>query len=119
MRLQAFLPAIFLMMGEKAQVLANDDFAVLTHQIAAYVKDTSNECLAVMNKVMEIAGGVVQKHAKTQSLDKENAIRAYREIRAHMVDPKLPDTAAMESGWARILSYLREGAEDRAGGAQN
>lgn len=95
-------------------LLANEDFAILTHQIAAYVKDTNSECLAVMNKVMEIAGGVMQKHAKTHPLDKVNAIRAYREIRAHMVDPKLPDTAAMESSWARILSYLREGAEDRA-----
>ena len=52
-------------------LLANEDFAILTHQIAADVKDTNSECLAVMNKVMEIAGGVVQKHAKTQSLDKE------------------------------------------------
>ena len=30
-----------------------------------------------------------------------------------MVDPKLPDTAAMESSWTRILEYLRAGAADR------
>ena len=94
-------------------LLASDDFATLTRQIAAYVRDTDNECLAVMSKVMEIAGGIVQKHAKTHPQDKENAIRAYRDIRSHMVEPRLPDTAPMESTWARILADLRAGAADR------
>ena len=93
-------------------LLVNDDFAILTSQIAAYVKDTDNECLAVINKVMKIAGGIVLKHAKTHPQDKENAVCAYRDIRSNMVNPKLPDTAPMESSWLRILAYLREGAKE-------
>ena len=30
-----------------------------------------------------------------------------------MVSPKLPDTAAMESSWLRILAYLRKEAKER------
>lgn len=36
-----------------------------------------------------------------------------RDIRSNMVPPQLPDTAAMELTWSRILAYLREGAETR------
>lgn len=56
--------------GVLNSLLVNDDFAVLTNQISDYVKDTDNECLAVMNKVMQIAGGILHKHAKTHPLDK-------------------------------------------------
>ncbi len=94
-------------------LIENDDFAVLTKQIAQYVDAAQRESLSVMNAVLETAGKLVTRHSETHPQDKENALRAYHDIRGSMVTPSLPDTAAMESTWSRILDELRKGAEDR------
>ena len=95
------------------KLLINEDFAILTEQIAQYADETNRGSLAVMNKVLQVAGNTVTKHAKTTPADKAIAARVIRDIRSNMVPPQLPDTAAMELTWSRILAYLREGAETR------
>ncbi|MGN1369232.1 MAG: helix-turn-helix domain-containing protein [Aristaeellaceae bacterium] len=95
------------------KLLINEDFAILTEQIAQYADETNRGSLAVMNKVLQVAGNTVTKHAKTTPADKAVAARVIRDIRSSMVPPQLPDTAAMELTWSRILAYLRDGAETR------
>lgn len=99
------------------KLLENDDFAILTEQIAQYVDGTNRAGMAVMNKVLQLAGSLVQKQAKTHPLDKAAAVKTYRDIRANMVPPQIPDTAAMENSWARILAYLKQGAEESVANA--
>ena len=82
------------------KLLVSEDFAILTEQIAQYVDETNRAGMAVMNRVLQIAGNLVAKQAKTHPLDKAAAVRTYREIKGNMVAPQLPDTAAMErTGW--------------------
>ena len=91
----------------------DEDFAILTEQIAQYVDETNRAGMAVMNRVLQIAGNLVAKQAKTHPLDKAAAVRTYREIKGNMVAPQLPDTAAMERTWGLILNDLKNGAAEK------
>ena len=95
------------------KLLVSEDFAILTEQIAQYVDETNRAGMAVMNRVLQIAGNLVAKQAKTHPLDKAAAVRTYREIKGNMVAPQLPDTAAMERTWGLILNDLKNGAADK------
>lgn len=95
------------------KLLVSEDFAILTEQIAQYVDETNRAGMAVMNRVLEIAGNLVAKQAKTHPLDKAAAVRTYREIKGNMVAPQLPDTAAMERTWGLILNDLKNGAAEK------
>ena len=95
------------------KLLVSDDFAILTEQIAQYVDETNRAGMAVMNRVLQIAGNLVAKQAKTHPLDKAAAVRTYREIKGNMVAPQLPDTAAMERTWRLILNDLKNGAAEK------
>ena len=95
------------------KLLVSEDFAILTEQIAQYVDETYRAGMAVMNRVLQIAGNLVAKQAKTHPLDKAAAVRTYREIKGNMVAPQLPDTAAMERTWGLILNDLKNGAAEK------
>ena len=95
------------------KLLVSEDFAILTEQIAQYVDETNRAGMAVMNRVLQIAGNLVAKQAKTHPLDKAAAVRTYREIKGNMVAPQLPDTAAMERTWGLILNDLKNGAAEK------
>ena len=95
------------------KLLVREDFAILTEQIAQYVDETNRAGMAVMNRVLQIAGNLVAKQAKTHPLDKAAAVRTYREIKGNMVAPQLPDTAAMERTWGLILNDLKNGAAEK------
>lgn len=95
------------------KLLVSEDFAILTEQIAQYVNETNRAGMAVMNRVLQIAGNLVAKQAKTHPLDKAAAVRTYREIKGNMVAPQLPDTAAMERTWGLILNDLKNGAAEK------
>ena len=95
------------------KLLVSEDFAILTEQIAQYVDETNRAGMAVMNRVLQIAGNLVAKQAKTHPLDKAAAGRTYREIKGNMVAPQLPDTAAMERTWGLILNDLKNGAAEK------
>lgn len=95
------------------KLLVSEDFAILTEQIAQYVDETNRAGMAVMNRVLQIAGNLVAKQAKTHPLDKAAAVRTYREIKGNMVAPQLPDTAAMERTWRLILNDLKNGAAEK------
>ena len=95
------------------KLLVSEDFAILTEQIAQYVDETNRAGMAVMNRVLQIAGNLVTKQAKTHPLDKAAAVRTYREIKGNMVAPQLPDTAAMERTWGLILNDLKNGAAEK------
>ena len=95
------------------KLLVSEDFAILTEQIAQYIEETNRAGMAVMNRVLQIAGNLVAKQAKTHPLDKAAAVRTYREIKGNMVAPQLPDTAAMERTWELILNDLKNGAAEK------
>lgn len=95
------------------KLLVSEDFAILTEQIAQYVDETNRAGMAVMNRVLQIAGNLAAKQAKTHPLDKAAAVRTYREIKGNMVAPQLPDTAAMERTWGLILNDLKNGAAEK------
>lgn len=95
------------------KLLVSEDFAILTEQIAQYVDETNRAGMAVMNRVLQIAGNLVAKQAKTHPLDKAAAVRTYREIKGNMVAPQLPDTAAMERTWGLILNDLKNSAAEK------
>lgn len=95
------------------KLLVSEDFAILTEQIAQYIDETNRAGMAVMNRVLQIAGNLVAKQAKTHPLDKAAAVRTYREIKGNMVAPQLPDTAAMERTWGLILNDLQNGAAEK------
>lgn len=95
------------------KLLVSEDFAILTEQIAQYVDETNRAGMAVMNRVLQIAGNLVAKQAKTHPLDKAAAVRTYREIKGNMVAPQLPDTAVMERTWGLILNDLKNGAAEK------
>ena len=95
------------------KLLVSEDSAILTEQIAQYVDETNRAGMAVMNRVLQIAGNLVAKQAKTHPLDKAAAVRTYREIKGNMVAPQLPDTAAMERTWGLILNDLKNGAAEK------
>ena len=95
------------------KLLVSEDFAILTEQIAQYVDETNRAGMAVMNRVLQIAGNLVAKQAKTHPLDKAAAVRTYREIKGNMVAPQLPDTAAMERTWGLSLNDLKNGAAEK------
>ncbi|MGN0745226.1 MAG: helix-turn-helix domain-containing protein [Aristaeellaceae bacterium] len=95
------------------KLLVSEDFAILTEQIAQYIDETNRAGMAVMNRVLQIAGNLVAKQAKTHPLDKAAAVRTYRKIKGNMVAPQLPDTAAMERTWGLILNDLKNGAAEK------